>query len=71
MWIKSSSLFSSSGKFLAYSKNVVIVQTQVQFISHIQIKIILPMITKVKAAHGEEALKETTGLIRYETPEYR
>ena len=33
---------------------------QVQFISNIQIKIILTIITKVKAAHGEEARKETT-----------
>ena len=41
-------------------------QIQVQFISHIQIKITLTiMITKVKAAHGEEAQKETTRLIYY------
>ena len=39
--------------------------------SHIQIKIILTMVTKVKAAHGEEAHKETTGLIYYESPQYR
>ena len=29
------------------------------------------MIIKVKAAHGEEAHKETTGLIYYEPPQYR
>ena len=34
-------------------------------------KIILTMITKVMAAHGEEAHKETTGLIYYEPPQYR
>ena len=29
------------------------------------------MITKVKAAHGKEAHKETTELIYYEPPQYR
>ena len=47
------------------------VQVQVQVISHIQIKKLLTMITKVKAAHGEEAHKETTGFIYYEPPQYR
>ena len=44
---------------------------QVQFISNIQVKILFTMIIKVKAAHGEEAHKETTGLIYYESPQYR
>ena len=44
---------------------------QVQFISHVQIKIILSMITKVKTVHVEEAHEETTGLIYYEPPQYR
>ena len=29
------------------------------------------MMIKAKAAHGEEAHKETTGLIYYEPPQYR
>ena len=47
------------------------VQVQVQFITHMQLKIIVTMITKFKAAHGEEAHKETTGLIYYEPTQYR
>ena len=47
------------------------IQVQVQFISHIQIKRILTMISKVKAANGEEAHKETTGLIYYYPPQYK